>query len=112
MSNIKQRVEKLMQRDANFRNNDKALILQIWKEEGLELTSLQIDRFKMTTGVDSILRRRREASHKFPASEAVTNARFKHYKEYREELGKVRYPGIKRIERKPSLWSRLTGRKV
>ena len=91
MSHVKAQVEKLMRLDANFRNSDKALILQIWKDYGLELNSLQIDRFKMVPSADSILRRRRELSYKYPASEKVTKHRFKRFKQYHEEFSKQNF---------------------
>lgn len=83
---VKQEVEGLMRLDTNFRNNDKALILQIWRNHGLELNTEQIERFKMSPSVDSILRRRRELSSKYPATKQVTEQRFKHYKTYIDEF--------------------------
>lgn len=86
MNSIKNRVEHLMRLDSNFRNSDKALVLQVWKEYGLELSAVQIDKFRMAPSAEVITRRRRELSHKYPASAKVTEQRYKHYKGFTDEF--------------------------
>lgn len=85
---IKREVEGLMRLDTNFRNNDKALVLQVWRNHGLELTPKQIEMFKTAPSADSILRRRRELSPKYPPTKAVMEQRYKHYKAHMEEFSK------------------------
>lgn len=87
-NHIKREVEGLMRLDTNFRNNDKALVLQVWRNHGLELSPEQIERFKMAPSVDSILRRRRELSSKYPPTKEVLEQRYKHYKSHIEEFSK------------------------
>lgn len=88
---VKQQVEKLMSLDARYRNSDKHLILKVWQENGLELTKAQRMVFWGVPSAESITRRRRELSGKYPASEKVMEHRYKHYKAYTNEFSKQNF---------------------
>lgn len=83
---IKKQVETLMARNKLYRNDDKALIVQIWSDNGFKLTRYQKFMFIKSPSADVILRRRRELSAKYPASPEVLEHRYKHYKALTEEF--------------------------
>lgn len=88
MNSVRRKVEHLMSLDQNFRDNDKALTLAIWREYGLELTPVQKDKFLMCPSAEVITRRRREFSHKYPASPKVLEKRFKNFKQMTDDFSK------------------------
>lgn len=112
---VRREVESLMAQYKKYRNDDKALIIKVWQMHGLELTPYQKYMFFQAPGADVILRRRREFSGKYPASAAVTEKRYKHYTEYKEEYSRMNYPelpepkvkrSILRMFRRKSLYER------
>jgi len=78
------KVELVLRSDQRFRNSDKELLLFYWERQGLVLTKEQRQIFldKCTTA-ETITRARRALKDKYPATEAIDNARFAKYKEYR-----------------------------
>lgn len=102
---VRQEVKKLMARHKIYRNDDKALVIKVWENHGLELTPHQKFMFLQAPGADVILRRRREFSPQYPATPEVTEKRYKHFTELSEEFSRVRYH--KFPERAKSLWNRL-----
>jgi hypothetical protein len=91
MSDVSKRVEDLLLHGyktaspQRLRDSDKALLLAFWELDGLYLTNEQ-KRVFMSCGVaESITRARRDLKKKYPASEAVDQARFDKYQQYRFE---------------------------
>ncbi len=68
-----------------LRDSDRALLLAVWDQEGLHLTSEQKQAYMSCTTAETITRARRALKAQYPASEAVDNARFEKYKGYRYE---------------------------
>lgn len=77
---VKQQVENLMRLDQRYRDNDRDLLLAMWKQYGLELNTAQRLAFREAPAADVIIRRRRELSIKYPPSQVVADKRFKQYK--------------------------------
>lgn len=87
-NSLKKEITGLLAIDTLYRNDDRRLILKVWQNHGLELTTAQRFVFMQIPGPDSILRRRRELSDTYPATAEITEKRFKHYKAYTEEFSK------------------------
>lgn len=68
-----------------LRDSDKALLLAFWEKEGLYLTNEQKWAFMRCTPAETITRARRDLKRQYPASEAVDQARFDKYQQYRFE---------------------------
>lgn len=68
-----------------LRDSDKALLLAFWEKEGLYLTNEQKWAFMHCTTAETITRARRDLKRQYPASEAVDQARFDKYQQYRFE---------------------------
>ena len=82
------RVRNFLQTSQIYRDSDKVLLLDYWEKQGLVLTSTQRQIFfERCTTAESITRARRALKHLYPASEAVDNARFEKFNEYRNNQG-------------------------
>jgi hypothetical protein len=91
MNRLVDRVEQLLRygyktaTPQTLRDNDKALLLAFWEREGLYLTNEQKRAFMHCTTAETITRARRDLKRQYPASEAVDQARFDKYQQYRFE---------------------------
>jgi lambda repressor-like predicted transcriptional regulator len=91
MNRLVDRVEQLLRygyktaTPQTLRDNDKALILAILDQDGLHLTDEQKRAYMASTTFESITRARRALKAQYPASEAVDQARFDKYQQYRFE---------------------------
>ena len=79
----KNRVENLLKNSQVLRDSDPKLLLAYWREEGLVLTPEQEQTFLGCTTAETITRCRRALKHKYPASPAVDERRFKNYVQYK-----------------------------
>lgn len=85
MSKIQDRVEALLENFYDLRNSDKALLLEIWAQEGLVLSTDQKMAFmEYCTTPETITRARRKLKGKYPASKAVNEARYNKFERYRQ----------------------------
>lgn len=87
-NSVRNRVKSLMALDQHMRDNDKELWLKIAEQDGLILTKAQRFIFMGVPSEAMVSRRRREFSRDFPASEAVTEKRYGHYKAITKEFSK------------------------
>lgn len=91
MNRLIDRVEQLLRygyktaTPQTLRDNDRALLLACWEQNGLYLNDEQKVAFMNATAAESITRARRALKDRYPASEKADTARFKKYKEYRYE---------------------------
>lgn len=91
MNRLIDRVEQLLRygyktaTPQTLRDNDKALLLACWQEDGLILTHEQKIAFMRATTAESITRARRALKDRYPASPSADRARFKKFKEYKYE---------------------------
>ena len=80
------KVERFLQTEQGYRDNDKKLLLDYWQEQGLELTPEQrrifLDR---CTTPESITRARRMLMEKYPASKPVDDERFNKFEQYKNQ---------------------------
>ena len=79
---VQNRVEQLLSNSQQVRDSDHKLLLNFWHTEGLHLTKEQMDIFLNCTPAESITRARRLLKEKYPASEAVTELRYKKFLKY------------------------------
>jgi len=68
-----------------LRDNDRALLLACWEQNGLYLNDEQKVAFMNATAAETITRARRALKDRYPASPSADRARFKKFKEYRYE---------------------------
>lgn len=80
---VHDRVDGILQKSEQCRNSDMKLLINFWYSEGLVLTDDQIKRLLNCTPAESITRARRLLRAKYPASKAVTEERYKKFKEYK-----------------------------
>lgn len=84
-TNLHKKIDYFMSKDQLYCDSDKHLILAVWRDYGLELTKAQRLIYLDLPSPDVISRRRRELSKDHPASPAILERRFKHYKELTDE---------------------------
>ena len=83
-------VEQLLSGRQDFRDSDKKLIIAVWHLQGLHLTDEQrTTLLEKCATPETITRARRALKHKYPASEAVDNARYSRFKEYRQKYQSI-----------------------
>lgn len=85
-NSTRQKVARLLNLDQRFRDDNRFLILKLWEQDGLILSKEQRSIYMGLPSPDVIMRRRREFNQSFPASPAILEKRFKHYKEFRDEF--------------------------
>jgi len=78
------KVKRIMEVYPTSRDSDKDLLLRVWHIEGFELSYRQRAAFLKCSSAESITRARRKIQEEeLEASEAVDNARFNKFKDYR-----------------------------
>ena len=78
-----------------YRDSDKWLLIRVWELQGLYLTTMQKSTFINECSLaESITRARRALKKKYPASEAVDEARYDKYVEGRKSRGSSIYGGM------------------
>lgn len=83
------RVEYQLKNYPALHDSDKELLLAIWSQEGFHLSDTQRAAFMRTTPAESITRAARLLRHKYPATEQVTEARYKRFVEERSDNGEM-----------------------
>jgi hypothetical protein len=68
-----------------LRDNDRALLLACWEQNGLYLNDEQKVAFMNATAAESITRARRALKDRYPASPEITEKRYKRFNEYKYE---------------------------
>jgi hypothetical protein len=78
------KVKRVMEIYPQSRDSDRDLLLRIWHIEGLELSERQRQKFMQVSSAESITRARRKIQEEeLEASEAIDNARYNKFKDYR-----------------------------
>ena len=79
--NISQRVENILKVSKQARNSDKELLVIYMQKSGMELTPEQVAIFKEMPSTETVrrIRQKLQEQGKYPADEAVDNARFEKY---------------------------------
>ncbi len=91
MNKLIDRVEQLLRygyktaTPQTLRDNDRALLLACWEQNGLYLNDEQKVAFMNATAAETITRARRALKDRYPASPSADRARFKKFKEYKYE---------------------------
>lgn len=84
-SSLRSRVKHLLFLDQRFRDDNRYLILKVWEQDGLILDKWQRAIYMELPSADVIMRRRRDFNSAYPASPAILEKRFHHFKEFHAE---------------------------
>lgn len=81
-------VEKILAEKPETRDNDRLLMLYVWKNQGLHLNDMQIAAFKQAASPESIRRTRQKLQEqgKYRASEQVEQERYERYVETKDAI--------------------------
>ena len=80
---VKNKVERLLKEDKDFRSSDKKLLLAYWRTEGLYLSEDQERKFMDCTVAESITRARRMLRAEYPGNEQVEEKRYEKFQSAR-----------------------------
>lgn len=86
--NITERVESILRFSKKARNSDKELEIIFMQKSGMELTDRQIEAFKQMPSMETLrrIRQKLQQQGKYPADEEVNEARYRKYKEMKQEI--------------------------
>lgn len=110
---LEQQLIKKLESNAALRANDKLLILEQWKDEGLELTPHQQQQFMCVSSPESIRRSRQKIQErgKCLPSQRVQRLRRKRSTEVRQAVRESKTPILQTMfdtpQVKPDIWSTL-----
>lgn len=84
---VSERVENILKASHAARNSDRELQIIYMQKAGLELTPKQIELFRKLPSMETIRRTRQSLQEqgKYPADEAVDNARFEKFRKMKYE---------------------------
>lgn len=86
--NVATRVENILRASRAARNSDTELLIIYMQKSGMDLSPLQMDKFRNMPSPETIRRTRQKLQEqgKFPADEAVDKARFEKYRAVKSNI--------------------------